>query len=73
MLAMLCGLCDPSGDAVLLTNCPLHSLAQSHPQLVCQINHALLDAFAHSLAPDVLEVRLDPDEDRCCVTLADNS
>ena len=61
------------GRTVLLTNCPFHSLARSHTQLVCQMNHTLLDAFARSLAPDLLEVRLEPGEDRCCVTLTDKS
>jgi len=61
------------GRKVLLTNCPFHSLARSHTQLVCQMNHALLDAFAQSLAPDLLEVRLEPGEERCCVTDSDRS
>jgi predicted ArsR family transcriptional regulator len=59
------------GRTVLLTNCPFHRLARSHTQLVCQMNHALLDALAQSLAPDLLEVRLDPGEGRCCVTLTE--
>ena len=58
---------------ILLTNCPFHSLAQSHTQLVCQMNHALLSAFARSVAPDLFEARLDPGENRCCVTLTDVS
>lgn len=61
------------GRTVLLTNCPFHSLARRHTQLVCRMNHALLDAFAQSLAPGLLQVRLEPGEDRCCVTLSDNS
>ena len=60
-----------AGRTVLLTNCPFHRLARSHTQLVCQMNHALLDALAQSLAPDLLEVRLEPGEDRCCVTLTE--
>src|SRR5215213_3280491 len=61
------------GRTVLLTNCPFHSLARSHTQLVCQMNHALLGAFAQSVAPDLLEVRLEPSQDRCCVTLSERS
>ena len=61
------------GRTVLLTNCPFHSLARSHTQLACQMNHALLDALAQSIAPDLLEVRLEPGKDRCWVTLSDSS
>jgi predicted ArsR family transcriptional regulator len=58
-------------DAVLrLTNCPFHALAQRETELVCGMNHTLLAAAAETLAPGVLEARLDPGEGRCCVTLA---
>ncbi len=45
---------------VLLTNCPFHSLARRHTELVCHMNEALLAGFAESIAPDLLEVRLEP-------------
>jgi predicted ArsR family transcriptional regulator len=79
-----CGRLDPTAEVLdrcldllvqhgySLTNCPFHSLAQSHTQLVGQMNHALLDAFARSVAPDLLEVRLEPGDGRCCVTLSEN-
>ena len=57
---------------VLLTNCPFHSLARRHTELVCHMNEALLAGFAESIAPGLLEVRLEPGEDRCCVTLTEN-
>ena len=63
----------PVDRTVLLTNCPFHRLAQSHTSLVCRMNHALLDALARAIAPDSLEARLEPGEDRCCVTLTDTA
>lgn len=57
-------------QAVFLANCPFHALANSHTELVCQINHALIAALAQTLAPDKLNTRLDPGPDRCCVTLS---
>ena len=60
------------GRTVLLTNCPFHSLARSHTELVCHMNEALLAGFAESIAPDLLEARLEPGEDRCCVILTEN-
>jgi predicted ArsR family transcriptional regulator len=59
-----------SGAIVLLSNCPFHELARRHTQLVCQMNQALIASLADSLAPDLLDVRLDPGKNRCCVTLA---
>jgi predicted ArsR family transcriptional regulator len=60
------------GPTVLLTNCPFHALARSHTALVCQLNHALIAGLAGSLAFDLLDVRLEPGENRCCVTLTEN-
>ncbi|HET7724311.1 MAG TPA: helix-turn-helix domain-containing protein [Propionibacteriaceae bacterium] len=55
------------GDAVLMANCPFHSLAAGHPALVCGMNQALLEGVCDRL--DGLEARLEPAEDRCCVVL----
>ena len=60
------------GRTILLTNCPFHSLARSHTELVCHMNKALLTGFAESIVPDLLEARLEPGEDRCCVILTEN-
>jgi predicted ArsR family transcriptional regulator len=54
---------------VVMANCPFHRLAISHTDLVCQLNHSLLSGFVDSIAPDLLQARLEPDENRCCVTL----
>jgi predicted ArsR family transcriptional regulator len=50
-------------------NCPFHRLAVGHTELVCRLNHALLEGFVDSVAAELLEARLDPDANRCCVTL----
>ena len=59
----------PDGDRVLLSNCPFHALAQRHTQLVCGMNHAMLEGFTGELAPTCLTAHLDPAPGRCCVTL----
>ena len=33
------------------------------------MNHALLGGFVDSIAPDLLDARFEPGENRCCVTL----
>jgi predicted ArsR family transcriptional regulator len=53
-----------------MANCPFHRLAVGHTELVCRLNYALLDGFVDSIAPDLLQARLEPGADRCCVTLA---
>ena len=56
-----------------LANCPFKALAADHTDLICQLNHALLARFTDSLAPDLLEARLERGENRCCVVLASRS
>lgn len=58
-----------TGGTFILANCPFHALARSHTELVCQLNHTLIAALAQAIAPDLLDIRLDPGENRCCVTL----
>ena len=55
---------------VLLVNCPFRALASQYPGLVCHMNLALVEALIESAAPELLDVRLDPGEDRCCVALS---
>jgi predicted ArsR family transcriptional regulator len=55
---------------VIMANCPFHRLAVGHTELVCRLNHSLLDGFIDSVAPDLLQARLEPGANRCCVTLA---
>ncbi len=58
-----------SGGVVTMANCPFHVLAEGHRDLVCHMNHELLSGVAEEagLLPDA--VRLDPDPERCCVTI----
>ena len=55
---------------VVMANCPFRTLAVAHTDLVCRLNHSLLTGFADSVAPHLLDARLEPAEDRCCVILA---
>ncbi|MGH3300995.1 MAG: helix-turn-helix transcriptional regulator [Streptosporangiaceae bacterium] len=54
---------------VTMANCPFHALAQTHTELVCQMNYALIAGLADSIAPRMLAARLAPDEHRCCVVI----
>src|SRR4051794_8010214 len=56
---------------VVLTNCPFSDLARSHTELVCGLNHALIRGLTDALAPDRIDVRLEPSERRCCVLLCE--
>jgi predicted ArsR family transcriptional regulator len=57
-------------STVILVNCPFRALAVDHTDLICRLNHSLLAGFADSLAPDLLEARLERGENRCCVVVA---
>lgn len=54
---------------VVMANCPFHALAQAQTQLVCQMNHALIDGLTEALGPKRPFAELDPAPDRCCVVL----
>lgn len=54
---------------VVLQNCPFHDLARSHTELVCGINHRLLQRVANAIPDANVDARLEPLEGRCCVTL----
>lgn len=54
---------------VELANCPFHSLADSHTDMVCGMNFALIDAMVDTIGHDQLECHLDPGQGRCCVVL----
>jgi len=58
-----------SGRSIELANCPFHSLAREHTDLVRGMNLALLDAVAEALEDGALSARLDPAPGRCCVVL----
>lgn len=55
------------GPDVVLANCPFHALAQEQTELVCGMNHRLLDGFLNELDPTGWTARLDPRPGSCCV------
>ncbi len=57
-------------STITLANCPFHTLAREHTELVCGMNLALVTALLESLRPDLVEARLDPAPGRCCVVLS---
>ncbi|MGH3645568.1 MAG: helix-turn-helix transcriptional regulator [Micromonosporaceae bacterium] len=54
---------------VVLGNCPFHTLAHQHTELVCGMNLCLLGGLLDGLATTGLRARLDPTPDHCCVRL----
>jgi predicted ArsR family transcriptional regulator len=57
------------GDETHLVNCPFHSLALEHTELICGMNLELVAAMAEEAGLDNVVVRLDAAPGRCCVTL----
>ena len=57
------------GDTVLGT-CPFHKLSAQHPEVVCDLNHALVCAMADEVGERVERVRLDPGAGGCCLRIA---
>jgi predicted ArsR family transcriptional regulator len=62
---------EPFDDdgATRLRNCPFHAVAQRQPELVCDMNLALLRGLADGLDGLRLTARLEPAPGRCCVAL----
>lgn len=58
------------GTQIVLGNCPFHTLAQEHTQLVCGMNLSLLEGLLTGLGHTGLRAHLDPKPDHCCVRLA---
>jgi predicted ArsR family transcriptional regulator len=58
-----------SGGSVRLRNCPFHSLAQGHTDLVCSMNEAFLKGVLDGLPTEQLRARLDPSPGYCCVAI----
>jgi predicted ArsR family transcriptional regulator len=59
----------PDGGEIVLENCPFHALADQQRDLVCGMNHDLLAGMAEALGDGVLNARLEPSDDHCCVRL----
>jgi predicted ArsR family transcriptional regulator len=60
---------ETSSGCVRLRNCPFHSLAQGHTDLVCSMNEAFLKGVLDGLSAADLRARLDPSPGYCCVTI----
>jgi predicted ArsR family transcriptional regulator len=59
-----------AGGEIRMRNCPFHHLVESHRELVCGLNLALLDAATGALdAGSGYRAELDPSPDFCCVVL----
>jgi predicted ArsR family transcriptional regulator len=52
-----------------MRNCPFHAVAQRQPELICDMNLALLHGLADGLDGSGLAARLEPAPGRCCVAL----
>jgi predicted ArsR family transcriptional regulator len=60
-------------DSVVLANCPFHALAEAAPDLVCQMNEALVQGIVEGLGDTHVRAELEPGEGRCCVVLSSTS
>lgn len=56
-------------NAIVLGNCPFHTLAKEHTDLVCRMNLCILDGLLAGLGTTDLQAHLDPRPGRCCVRL----
>jgi predicted ArsR family transcriptional regulator len=57
------------GKTITLANCPFHSLAQNHTELVCGMNLDLMNGLLEGLSPRTLHAHLTPTPGMCCVTI----
>lgn len=53
---------------MFLRNCPFHRVAQEQTELVCGLNLEFVSGVATGTGCSGLTTRLDPGEDRCCVS-----
>ncbi|SDK81459.1 Predicted transcriptional regulator, ArsR family [Lentzea albidocapillata subsp. violacea] len=57
------------GGSILLGNCPFHSLAHRHTQLVCGMNLCMVSGLLDGIGANGVSARLDPSPGHCCVRL----
>ena len=55
-------------QTMFLRNCPFHRVAQEQTELVCGLNLEFVTGVAAGSGCTGLTTRLDPGEDRCCVS-----
>lgn len=71
--ALVAGGYEPreSGDGgTILANCPFHSLAVTHTDVVCDANVNLLRGVAEGAGDTEHEIVFDPCDGQCCVRIA---
>jgi len=54
-------------DEIILGNCPFEAVARQHPNVVCEMNLAILWGFVEKLRVKGTTARLAPGDGRCCV------
>jgi predicted ArsR family transcriptional regulator len=59
----------PDNGGYLLANCPFRALAQEEPDVVCRMNLAFVAGLLDEAGVRSATARLDPADDRCCVTV----
>ena len=64
--------CKDDAGVIRLRNCPFHAVAQSHPDVVCDMNLSLLAAVLAGLDANEKAV-LEPGPGRCCVAIKPTS
>ncbi|WP_107704991.1 helix-turn-helix transcriptional regulator [Nocardioides allogilvus] len=57
-------------ETLFVQNCPFHRVAQEQTELVCGLNLEFVTGVAAATGCAGLATRLDPGEDRCCVSAA---
>lgn len=58
-----------SDGALRLGNCPFHSVATAHPELVCGLNHAFVEGVLDGAGAVDQVAELDPCDGCCCVAI----
>jgi predicted ArsR family transcriptional regulator len=56
-------------DELRLANCPFDALAEDHRDLVCGMNHELMEAFVQGMGARGVRAVADPKPGLCCVAL----
>jgi predicted ArsR family transcriptional regulator len=59
----------PSGNTIVLDNCPFHGLAVRQRELICGLNHAFVGGLLDGLGVAELHADLQPRAGRCCVQI----
>jgi predicted ArsR family transcriptional regulator len=61
-----------SADAVRLRNCPFKPLAEQATDLVCALNHRLVEGLLDGIQAEGLHAQLEPGTSACCVIVRPN-